>query len=110
MVVWREGPTTPLTRNVRLVNDTKVNCKSGIVKFPDDKLTKLKESDFLWPDGGLVFAMPGSAAAARGNSPASTSAAFNTYTCPPAPCPAVPQLRTEPSSCACSYWSAQRNY
>lgn len=81
VVVWRESPTTPLTqKNVRLTNDTKINYRSGVVQFPGDKLTKLKGSDFLRPDGGLVFAIPGSAVAARGNSPASTSAAFNTYT------------------------------
>ena len=66
-VVRRDGSqTTPLTQNVRFPNGTKINYKSGIVEFPTGKLTTMKEGDFVRPDGGLVFATPGSAALARG--------------------------------------------
>lgn len=82
-VVRRDGPrTTPLTQNVRLANGTKINYKSGIVEFPGGKLTTLTEGDFVRPDGGLVFATPGSAAAARGDAVGAPAAAFSTYTLP----------------------------
>ena len=82
-VVRRDGTrTAPLTQNVRLANGTKINYKSGIVEFPGGKLTTLKEGDFVRPDGGLVFATPGSAAAARGDAAGPPAASFSTYTLP----------------------------
>ncbi|AWM35069.1 DUF6799 domain-containing protein [Hymenobacter nivis] len=82
-VVQREGPSTKsLTQNVRLANGIKINYKSGIVEFPGGKLITLREGDFVRPDGSLVFATPGSAAAARGDGPAPSSAPFTTYTLP----------------------------
>ncbi|MFD1466848.1 DUF6799 domain-containing protein [Hymenobacter caeli] len=82
-VVRRDGnQTVPLTQNVRLANGTKINYKSGIVEFPGGKLTTLKEGDFVRPDGGLVFATPGSAAAARGEAPGAAGASYSPYTLP----------------------------
>ncbi|QJX47719.1 hypothetical protein HMJ29_12515 [Hymenobacter taeanensis] len=63
---------TPLTKNIVLSNGTKINYKSGIVELPGGKITTLKEGDYVRMDGGIVFATPSSAAAAR-NEPASTS-------------------------------------
>lgn len=95
-VVRREGPqTTALTQNVRLANGTKINYKSGIVEFPGGKLTTLREGDFVRPDGGLVFATPGAAAAARGDSSVAASAAFVTYTLPAPAKPGEAQAQTD---------------
>lgn len=58
---------TPLSKNVVLRNGTKINYKSGIVELPGGKITTLKEGDYVRPDGGIVFATPGSAAQARGD-------------------------------------------
>ncbi|MBH8560515.1 DUF6799 domain-containing protein [Hymenobacter negativus] len=72
-VVRREGTqTTPLTQNVKLPSGVKINYKSGIVEMPADKVSPqgkkitLHEGDYVKPDGGVVFATPASAAAARG--------------------------------------------
>ncbi|MBD2722474.1 DUF6799 domain-containing protein [Hymenobacter armeniacus] len=86
-VVRREGSqTTPLTQNVKLRNGTKINYKSGIVEMPADKVNPqgkkltLHEGDYVRADGGLVFATPSSAAAARGEAPAGGPNKFDTYT------------------------------
>ena len=66
-VVHRQGSkTTTLTQNVRLAGGTKINVKSGIVELPGGKITTLHEGDYVKVDGGIVFATPASAAAARG--------------------------------------------
>lgn len=72
-VVRREGTqTTPLTQNVKLAGGVKINYKNGIVEMPADKISPqgkkitLHEGDYVKPDGGVVFATPASAAAARG--------------------------------------------
>ncbi|WP_375417327.1 DUF6799 domain-containing protein [uncultured Hymenobacter sp.] len=66
-VVHRQGTqTTALSQNVRLAGGTKINVKSGIVELPGGKMTTLREGDYVKPDGGIVFATPASAAAARG--------------------------------------------
>lgn len=72
-VVRREGTrTTPLTQNVKLPGGVKINYKNGIVEMPADKVSPrgkkitLQEGDYVKPDGGVVFATPASAAAARG--------------------------------------------
>lgn len=72
-VVRREGTqTTPLTQNVKLPGGVKINYKNGIVEMPADKVNPqgkkitLQEGDYVRPDGGVVFATPASAAAARG--------------------------------------------
>lgn len=80
-VVHRQGTkVTPLTQNVRLAGGTKINVKSGIVELPGGKITTLREGDYVKPDGGIVFATPASAAAARGekNLPPD-DAKFDTY-------------------------------
>ncbi|WP_400191824.1 DUF6799 domain-containing protein [Hymenobacter sp. B81] len=66
-VVKRRGSQTyGLNQNVRLPNGTKVNVKSGIVELPTGKITTLKEGDYVKADGGIIFATPQNAAAARG--------------------------------------------
>ena len=72
-VVRREGTQTmPLTQNVKLAGGVKINYKNGIVEMPADKINPqgkkitLHEGDYVKPDGGVVFATPASAAAARG--------------------------------------------
>ena len=72
-VVRREGTqTSPLTQNVKLAGGVKINYKNGIVEMPADKISPqgkkitLHEGDYVKPDGGVVFATPASAAAARG--------------------------------------------
>lgn len=95
-VVRRDGSRTkPLTQNVRLANGTKINYKSGIVEFPGGKMTTLKEGDFVRPDGGVVFATPGSAAAARGDGPGPAKASFSTYTLPAPANPGQDQAQTD---------------
>lgn len=95
-VVRRDGPRTrALTQNVRLANGTKINYKSGIVEFPGGKMTTLKEGDFVRPDGGVVFATPGSAAAARGDAPGPAKTSFNTYTLPAPAAPAPGQAQAD---------------
>jgi hypothetical protein len=70
---------TPLVRNIRLPNGTKVNVKSGIVEFPSGKITSLHEGDYLNAEGGLVFATPASAAAARGDYAVAANAKYDQY-------------------------------
>ncbi|WP_426061561.1 DUF6799 domain-containing protein [Hymenobacter sp. B1770] len=86
VVVRREGnQITPLTQNVKLAGGVKINYKSGIVEMPADKVhpngkkLTLREGDYVRPDGGVVFATPGSAAAARGEAPNGPSGKFTTY-------------------------------
>ncbi|GAA3956307.1 DUF6799 domain-containing protein [Hymenobacter algoricola] len=79
-VVIRQGSTTkPLTKNVMLADGTKVNYKSGIVELPGGKKTTLKEGDYVTMKGEIVFATPGSAAAARGNTAVPASAQYEQY-------------------------------
>lgn len=85
-VLRREGSqTTALTQNIKLTNGTKINYKSGIVEMPADKLNPsgkkltLREGDYVRADGGVVFATPASAAAARGETAPSASARFTPY-------------------------------
>lgn len=79
-VVQRLGSQlTPLTQNVRLPNGTKINVRSGIVEFPSGKITALHEGDYLNAEGGIVFATPASAAAARGNYLAAANAKYDKY-------------------------------
>ncbi|WP_303310753.1 DUF6799 domain-containing protein [Hymenobacter sp. BT730] len=78
-VVLRQGnQTTGLTQNIRLANGTKINYKSGIVELPGGKMTTLREGDFVTAKGEIVFATPGSAAAARGEK-APADAQFDRY-------------------------------
>ena len=88
-VLRREGPqgsATALTQNVKLANGTKINYKNGIVEMPADKLhpqgkkLTLREGDYVRADGGVVFASPASAAAARGVASPPPSAKYDTYT------------------------------
>lgn len=88
VVLIKDGRPTPLTKNVLLSNGTKINYKSGIVELPGGKKTTLKEGDYVRPDGGIVFATPTSAAAAR-NEPAPAAARFEPYV-DPRPTPASP--------------------
>jgi hypothetical protein len=85
-VVRRDGSqTTPLTQNVKLANGIKINYKNGIVEMPADKINRqgkkitLHEGDYVRADGGVVFATPGSAAAARGAAPKAPDAKYETY-------------------------------
>jgi len=85
-VVRRDGTrTTPLAQNVKLANGTKINVKNGIVEMPADKINPqgkkltLREGDYVRADGGVVFATPGSAAAARGAAPTAPAARYETY-------------------------------
>ena len=82
-VVKRDGnQTTPLTQNVKLANGVKINYKNGIVEMPADKLNAsgkkitLHEGDYVRVDGGVVFATPGSAAAAQNAAPTPPSAKY----------------------------------
>ena len=86
-VVRRDGSqTTALTQNVKLANGTKINYKNGIVEMPADKVhpqgkkLTLREGDYVRADGGVVFATPASAAAARGETAPAPSAKYETYT------------------------------
>ncbi|WP_216689279.1 DUF6799 domain-containing protein [Hymenobacter siberiensis] len=79
-VVRREGTQTmPLTQNVKLLGGVKINYKNGIVEMPADKISPkgkkitLQEGDYVRPDGGVVFATPASAAAARGEGTPTTT-------------------------------------
>jgi hypothetical protein len=85
-VVRREGTqTSGLTQNVKLSNGTKINYKNGIIEMPSDKINPqgkkitLREGDYVRPDGGVVFATPGSAAAARDQAPNGPSSKYETY-------------------------------
>ena len=79
-VVQRLGTRiTPLAKNIRLPNGTKINVKSGIVEFPGGKITTLHENDYLNAEGGIVFATPASAAAARGDNSVAADAKFTNY-------------------------------
>ena len=88
-VMRRDGSQlTPLTQNVKLAGGVKINYKNGIVEMPADKVNPkgkkltLREGDYVRADGGVVFATPGSAAAARGQragSPAGPTGKFETY-------------------------------
>ena len=84
-VVRRDGSqTTALTQNVKLASGVKINYKNGIIEMPADKINPqgkkitLREGDYVKADGGVVFATPASAAAARGET-APTGAKFDTY-------------------------------
>ncbi|OGX81398.1 hypothetical protein BEN47_05425 [Hymenobacter lapidarius] len=85
-VMRREGSQlTPLTQNVKLSSGVKINYKNGIVEMPADKFNPqgkkltLREGDYVRADGGVVFATPGSAAAARGQAPNGPSGKYSTY-------------------------------
>jgi hypothetical protein len=85
-VMRRDGnQLTPLTQNVKLASGVKINFKSGIVEMPADKVhpqgkkLTLREGDYVRADGGVVFATPGSAAAARGEAPNGPSGKFEPY-------------------------------
>jgi hypothetical protein len=85
-VVKRDGSQiTPLSQNVKLASGVKINYKNGIVEMPADKLNAsgkkitLREGDYVRADGGVVFATPGSAAAARGAAPTPPGAAYEKY-------------------------------
>jgi hypothetical protein len=87
-VVRREGEstqTTALAQNVKLAGGTKINYKNGIVEmpankeYPKGKKITLREGDFVRPDGGIVFATPASAAAARGEAYTPANAKYDTY-------------------------------
>ena len=85
-VMRRDGSqTAALTQNVKLANGTKINYKNGIVEMPADKVhpqgkkLTLREGDYVRADGGVVFATPASAAAARGNAPQAPGAKYDTY-------------------------------
>lgn len=70
---------TPLAGNIRLPNGTKINVKSGIVEFPNGKITSLHENDYINAEGGIVFATPASAAAAKGDYSVAADAQYNKY-------------------------------
>jgi hypothetical protein len=79
-VVQRVGKQiTPLTKNVRLPNGTKINVRSGIVELPTGKITTLRDGDYVNAEGGIVFASPASAATARGDSTVAPNAKFDPY-------------------------------
>ncbi|RYU82133.1 DUF6799 domain-containing protein [Hymenobacter persicinus] len=79
-VVMRQGSTIkPLNKNVVLSDGTKINYKSGIVELPGGKKTTLKEGDYVTIKGEIVFATPGSAAAARGDNSVPAGAQYTTY-------------------------------
>jgi hypothetical protein len=85
-VVRRDrGKTTPLTQNVKLRSGVKINYKNGIVEMPADKINPqgkkftLREGDYVRADGGVVFATPASAAAARGDNTVDANAQYQKY-------------------------------
>lgn len=79
-VVHRQGAkSTALDQNVRLAGGTKINVKSGIVELPGGKITTLHEGDYVKPDGGIVFATPASAAAARGDNSVAADTQYDKY-------------------------------
>ncbi|HEX8507182.1 MAG TPA: DUF6799 domain-containing protein [Hymenobacter sp.] len=85
-VMRREGSQlTPLTQNVKLRSGVKINYKNGIVEMPADKVNPqgkkltLREGDYVRADGGVVFATPASAAAARNQPPAAGGAKYDAY-------------------------------
>lgn len=85
-VVKRDGnQITALSQNVKLASGVKINYKNGIVEMPADKLNAngkkitLHEGDYVRADGGVVFATPGSAAAAKGAAPTPPSATYEKY-------------------------------
>ena len=79
-IVHRQGTqVTALTQNVKLAGGTKINYKNGIVELPGGKITTLHEGDYVKPDGGIVFATPASAAAARGEKNVTTDAQYDKY-------------------------------
>lgn len=79
-VVQRLGKQiTPIAQNIRLPGGTKINVKSGIVEYTNGKITSLHEGDYVNAEGGIVFASPASAAAARGDSVVAANAKFNRY-------------------------------
>ena len=85
-VIRRDGSqTTALTQNVKLINGVKINYKNGIVEMPADKNNPkgkkitLREGDYVRADGGVVFATPASAAAARGAATAPATPAGTKY-------------------------------
>ncbi|MCI1186128.1 hypothetical protein MON38_01760 [Hymenobacter sp. DH14] len=85
-VVKRDGnQITPLSQNVKLASGVKINYKNGIVEMPADKLNAsgkkitLREGDYVRADGGVVFATPGSAAAAKGAAPTPPGAIYEKY-------------------------------
>ena len=79
-IVHRQGSqTTALTQNVKLAGGTKINFKNGIVELPGGKITTLHEGDYVKPDGGIVFATPASAAAARGDKTMPADAQYDKY-------------------------------
>ena len=88
-VMRRDGSqTTALAQNVKLTSGVKINYKNGIVEMPADKnhpkgkKITLREGDYVRADGGVVFATPASAAAARGaaTSPATPAGTkYETY-------------------------------
>lgn len=73
------GKTTRLTRNVKLPNGTKINHKSGMVELVGGKIITLRVGDYVKADGGVVYATPGSAAAARNDQTVPANATFDTY-------------------------------
>ena len=86
-VLRRDGnQTSALTQNVKLPSGIKINYKNGIVEMPADKVNPqgkkltLREGDYVRADGGVVFATPGSAAAARGQGTITPGTKFETYT------------------------------
>ena len=86
-VMRREGSqTTALTQNVKLASGVKINYKNGIVEMPADKVNPqgkkltLREGDYVRADGGVVFASPASAAAARGKGAPAPGTKYETYT------------------------------
>ena len=85
-VMRRDGSqTTALAQNVKLTNGVKINYKNGIVEMPADKnhpkgkKITLREGDYVRADGGVVFATPASAAAARGAATAPATPAGTKY-------------------------------
>jgi hypothetical protein len=79
-VVHRQGSqTTALSQNVKLAGGTKINYKNGIVELPGGKKTTLHEGDYVKPDGGIVFATPASAAAARGEKDVPADTQYDKY-------------------------------
>jgi hypothetical protein len=72
----RGKQTYGLSQNVRLPNGTKINVKSGIVELGAGRIITLKEGDYVNAEGGVVYATPQNAAAARGET-APPDASFN---------------------------------